>query len=304
MKKPSLVIMAAGMGSRFGGLKQITPVDHEGHVIMDFSIFDAMRSGFQEAVIVINPENEGDFRRLIGDRISARFPIRYAYQSLDHIPSCFSVPEGRVKPWGTAHAVLCAAETLNGPFAVINADDFYGAGAFSAIGNFLSENSCENEHAMAGYLLKNTITENGAVARGVCEVDRLGYLVSVTELTHIEKRSDGAAYSRDGGRTFTDIRADTVVSMNFWGFSASIIPALKTGFERFLSTILPADPLRAEYFLPSVVSGEIASWRAAVRVIPCHECWHGITYRDDMSSVTDAIAKMKRSGAYPDKLWL
>lgn len=295
--------MAAGIGSRFGGLKQITPVDAEGHVIMDFSIFDAARAGFGEAVVVIKPENKMDFRHLIGDRISARFPLRYVYQSLDHIPSGFTVPVGRQKPWGTAHAVLCAAETLEGPFAVINADDFYGAGAFASIGKFLSGNTAQNEHAMAGYLLKNTITENGTVARGVCKVDEFGYLVSVTELTQIEKRGGGAAYTGDGGNTYTELPPDSVVSMNFWGFSASIIPALKAGFESFLSGTLQADPLCAEYFLPSVVSEEIASQRAAVRVIPCNESWYGITYRDDMSSVTAAITEMKNSGAYPDRLW-
>ena len=298
MKKPVLVIMAAGMGSRFGGLKQMTPVDDEGHVIMDFSVYDAARAGFGGVIAVIKPENEADFRKLVGDRISKILPVQYAYQTLDALPDGFSVPEGREKPWGTAHAVLCAAPLIDGPFAVINADDFYGAEAFSAVGSFLSETHGENEHVMAGYLLKNTLTEFGSVARGVCQTDEQGLLVSVTERTHIEKRPYGAAYSTDGGETFTDVSGDSIVSMNFWGFSEGILPAFKNGFADFLTDVLPQNPMRAEYFLPSVVSGEIEKKRASVRVIPCRAKWHGVTYREDLQAVKTAISGMKTAGTY------
>lgn len=298
MGKKSLVIMAAGMGSRFGGLKQMTPVDDAGRVIMDFSVYDAARSGFDEAIIVIKPENEDDFKRLVGHRIEKLLPVKYAYQTLSSLPEGFSVPEGREKPWGTAHAVLCASPYITDSFAVINADDFYGAEAFAAAGGFLSSDRGENEHAMVGYLLKNTLTENGAVARGVCETDDNGRLISVTEHTHIEKRPGGAAYSLDGGKTFCDISGETVVSMNFWCFSNGILPAFKDGFLRFLTETLPQNPLRAEYFLPSVVSSAISSGDSSVRVLPCTALWHGVTYREDLQSVVDSIAALERCGTY------
>ena len=298
MKKPILVIMAAGMGSRFGGSKQTTAVDDAGHVIMDFSVYDAVNAGFSRAVIIIKPENEEDFRRLVGNRIEKLLPVTYAYQTLDSLPDGFSVPEGRTKPFGTAHAVLCAAPMLDAPFAVINADDFYGAGAFSAVGEFLSGEHGENEHVMAGFLLKNTLTENGSVARGICETDENGYLLSVTERTHIEKRPYGAAYSLDGGKSFTDISPEAVVSMNFWGFSEGILPAFRNGFEAFLKNDLPKNPLKAEYFLPSVVSGELASGRAVCRVLPCSEKWYGVTYRDDLGDVQAAIRRLEKEGKY------
>ncbi|MBR6259255.1 MAG: NTP transferase domain-containing protein [Oscillospiraceae bacterium] len=298
MKKPILVIMAAGMGSRFGGLKQMTAVDDGGRVIMDFSVYDAAKAGFGRAVIVIKRENEADFRRLVGERIEKLLPVTYAYQELDSLPDGFSVPEGRKKPWGTAHAVLSAADQIDAPFAVINADDYYGFGAFEAVGRFLSEPRGENEHVMAGFLLKNTLTENGAVARGVCETDEKGYLVSVTERTHVETRPNGAAYSLDGGKTFTDIDPDTVVSMNFWGFSTGILSAFREGFTDFLKNKLPADPMKVEYFLPSVVTGELTSGRGTCRVLPCAEKWYGVTYKEDLKGVQDAIARLEKEGKY------
>jgi len=290
--------MAAGMGSRFGGLKQITPVDDGGRVIMDFSVYDAARAGFERAVIVIKPENEADFRRLVGDRIEKTLPVTYAYQTPDKLPAGFTVPEGRIKPWGTAHAVLCAAPYLDGPFAVINADDFYGAGAFRAVGGFLSGEHGENEHVMAGFLLKNTLTENGSVARGVCKTDERGFLVSVTERTHVVKTPAGAAYSLDGGVTFTDISPESVVSMNFWGFSEGILPAFRDGFTEFLQNKLPADPMKAEYYLPTVVTRELESGRATCRVLPCEEKWYGVTYRDDLMGVKSAIGALEKEGKY------
>ncbi|MBR5381480.1 MAG: NTP transferase domain-containing protein [Oscillospiraceae bacterium] len=298
MKRPVLVIMAAGMGSRFGGLKQITPVDSGGRVIMDFSVYDAKRAGFERAVVVIKPENEADFRKLVGERIEKTLPVTYAYQTLDSLPAGFSVPEGRVKPWGTAHAVLCAAPFIDGPFAVINADDFYGAGAFELVGGFLRSEHGDNEHVMAGFLLKNTLTENGSVARGVCETDERGYLVSVTERTHVVKTPTGAAYSLDGGETFTDISPESVVSMNFWGFSEGILPAFERGFASFLENEAPKNPLKAEFYLPAVVSGELAAGKASCRVLPCAEKWYGVTYRDDLESVKNAVSSLEKAGKY------
>ena len=217
--------MAAGMGSRFGGSKQTTPVDDAGHIIIDFSIFDAVRAGFGRVICVIKPEMEAGFRAAIGDRIAEKGELRYAFQAVDRLPEGYTVPEGRVKPWGTAHAVLCALDQVEGPFAVINADDFYGAGAFKAAADFLTAPGDENEHAMVGYRVENTLTENGAVSRGVCATDDQGYLVSIDERTKIEPRAGGAAYTEDDGATWTFIPAGTPVSMNLWAFRRGIVPA-------------------------------------------------------------------------------
>ena len=235
MKKPVLVIMAAGMGSRYGGLKQIDPVDKEGQIIMDFSIYDAKRAGFEKVVFIIKRENEKDFREAIGDRIGKSMEVAYAYQDLDNIPEGFSVPEGRVKPWGTAHAVLSAADEIEGPFAVINADDYYGQHAFQVIYEYLTTNEDDDKYryTMVGYRLKNTVTDNGYVSRGVCELNDRKELVSVTERTRIEKREGGIAYSEDDGHTWNPIDGDTLVSMNMWGFTHSMLDEIKAGSRHF-----------------------------------------------------------------------
>ena len=221
MKKPTLVIMAAGMGSRYGGLKQIDPVDEQGHIIMDFSIYDAAKAGFEKVVFIIKKENEQDFREKIGDRISEKMEVAYVYQELTNLPEGIQVPEGRVKPWGTGHAVLCAANEIDGPFAVINADDYYGSHAFAVIYRYLTSHEDDERYryAMVGYQLENTLTENGYVARGICETDEEGYLTKITERTHIEKKEDGAAYTEDGGQTWVHLPKNSVVSMNMWGFT-------------------------------------------------------------------------------------
>ena len=300
--RPTLVIMAAGMGSRFGGNKQIAPVDDAGHIIIDFSIYDALRAGFGRVVCVIKPEMEADFRRAIGDVIAEQVDLRYAYQTLDAIPEGFSVPEGRQKPWGTGHAVLCALDQVEGPFAVINADDFYGADAFRVAGEFLVAGGDAHEHAMVGYNIENTLTENGSVSRGVC-VGKDGYLTDITERTAIEPRPGGAAYTEDGGASWTFIPAGTPVSMNLWAFREGVLEAFPRMFRDFLRDTVPANPLKAEFYLPNVPKALIAAGTGRVRLLTTHERWYGMTYREDAEAVRAAIAGMKAKGTYPEKLW-
>ena len=303
MNKPTLIIMAAGMGSRFGGSKQIIPVDDAGHAILDYSAYDALRAGFGRIVCVIKPEMEADFRRAIGDRIARHADLRYAFQTVDRVPAWFSVPEGRAKPWGTAHAVLCALDQVEGPFTVVNADDFYGRGAFEAAARFLDAAGDENEHAMVGYRIENTLTENGSVSRGVCARDADGCLASIDERLRIEPREGGAAYTEDGGATWRFIPAGTPVSMNLWAFRRGIVPAFEQGFEDFLRHDVPANPVKAEYYLPYVPKALIAEGRARVRVLDTDERWYGMTYREDVQTVQSAVARMKAEGRYPDRLW-
>lgn len=301
MAEPTLVIMAAGMGSRFGGLKQITSVDDQGHAIIDFSLFDARRAGFKKIVFIIKHEIEDSFKAAIGARMENFFDVQYVYQQLDRLPEGYSVPDGREKPWGTGHAVLCCRGTVTGPFAVINADDFYGRGAYEAIYSFLSADRPDSEYAMVGYKLRNTVTENGHVARGVCEIEN-GFLRDITERTHIEKRGSDAAYTEDGEH-FTPLSGDTTVSMNFWGFSTKMLDELGARFPAFLDRSLPENPLKCEYFLPFVANEQLQEGSASVRVLDCNETWYGMTYRADLDSVRAAIAAMKDAGVYPARLW-
>ena len=301
-EKPTLIIMAAGMGSRFGGNKQIAPVDDAGHIIIDYSIYDAVRAGFGRVICVIKPEMEADFHRAIGERVSRRVELRYAYQRLDALPEGFSVPEGRQKPWGTGHAVLCALDQADGPFAVINADDFYGRGAFEAAGRFLSQPGDPDEHAMVAYGIENTLTENGSVSRGVC-AGKDGYLADITERTTIEARPGGAAYTEDGGASWTFIPAGTPVSMNLWAFRDGVKRAFPRLFKDFLENDVPANPMKAEFYLPNVPKALIAAGNARVRLLNTDERWYGMTYREDAEKVRAAIAGMKDRGIYPQKLW-
>jgi len=300
--RPTLIVMAAGMGSRFGGNKQIAPVDDAGHIIIDFSIYDAIRAGFGKVVCVIKPEMEADFRRAIGDAVSGHVALSYAYQTLEAIPAGCFVPEGRKKPWGTGHAVLCALDQVDGPFAVINADDFYGRSAFKAAGEFLAAAGDANEHAMVGYNIENTLTENGTVSRGVC-VGRNGFLADITERTTIEPRDGGAAYTEDGGESWTFIPAGTPVSMNLWAFREGARAAFAGMFEEFMKKDVPANPVKAEFYLPNVPKALIAAGTARVRLLNTAERWYGMTYREDAEKVRAAIAEMKARGVYPEKLW-
>lgn len=302
MKKTALVILAAGIGSRFGGgIKQLAPVGPHNEIIMEYSIHDALKAGFNKIIFIIRRDLEKDFKQIIGDRISAVADVGYAYQSLSDLPEGFTVPEGRKKPWGTGQAILCCRELLDMPFAVINADDFYGCGAYEAIYSFLSADRPDSEYAMVGYKLRNTVTENGHVARGVCEIEN-GFLRDITERTHIEKRGSDAAYTEDGEH-FTPLSGDTTVSMNFWGFSTKMLDELGARFPAFLDRSLPENPLKCEYFLPFVANEQLQEGSASVRVLDCNETWYGMTYRADLDSVRAAIAAMKDAGVYPVRLW-
>ena len=305
MKKPVLVIMAAGMGSRYGGLKQIDPVDEQGHIIMDFSIFDAKRTNIEKVVFIIKKENEADFKEAVGNRMAEQMEVAYVYQDLHNIPEGFEVPEGRVKPWGTAHAVLSAIDEIDGPFAVINADDYYGRDAFQVIYDYLAthEDDDKYRYTMVGYKLENTVTDNGHVARGVCDTNEAGELVRITERTRIEKRNGGIAYSEDDGASWTELPGDTLVSMNMWGFTRSILDEIKAGFPAFLEKGLVSNPMKCEYFLPAVVSTLLEEGRATVAVLASADKWYGVTYKEDKPVVVQAIKKMKAEGRYPEKLW-
>lgn len=302
MKNPVLVIMAAGMGSRFGGPKQITPVDDKGHIIIDFSLYDAYRAGFRDVAFIIKREMEADFRERIGSRMEKYFNVSYIYQELDRLPEGYTVPKERSKPWGTGHAVACCKGQVEGPFAVINADDFYGRTAFSAIYDFLAANPAKGSYAMVGYRVRNTVTEHGSVARGVCETEN-GMLKGITERTHIVKQGTDAAFSEDGGETFTFIPGDTMVSMNMWGFANGLLDELWDRFPAFLDKNLPVNPAKCEYFLPFVVNEQLEDGSASVQVLPCEETWYGVTYREDLESVQNAIAKMKEEKIYEEVLW-
>lgn len=305
MKKPVLVIMAAGMGSRYGGLKQIDPVDNEGHIIMDFSIYDAKRAGFEKVVFIIKKAIEKEFKAGIGDRISRYMDVEYVYQELDTLPEGFEVPEGRVKPFGTGHAILSCKDVVDGPFAVINADDYYGVHAFQEIYNYLTENEDDEKYhyAMVGYILSNTLTENGYVSRGICEMDKDAFLTGITERTHIEQRDMGVQFTEDDGQTWEDIAADSIVSMNMFGFTASMLKELECRFPEFLKKGLEENPMKCEYFLPSVVSDLIEEDKADVKVLRSEDRWYGITYKEDKEAVVSAVQKLKDTGVYPQHLW-
>lgn len=306
MRKPVLVVMAAGMGSRYGGLKQIAPIDAQGHIIIDFSIYDAVKAGFEKVVFIIKKENEADFRAVIGDRLSRHVEVAYVYQDLHNLPEGYEVPEGRVKPWGTGHAVLSCLGEVDGPMAVINADDYYGSHAFSMAYDFLvrTEDTAEQfRYMMVGYQLENTLTDNGHVARGICVTDQDGYLVKINERTRIEKRPGMTAYTEDEGATWVEIPAGSTVSMNMWGFSASILQELQARFAKFLDENLTKNPLKCEYFLPFVVDELLAEKKASVKVMKSMDKWYGVTYKEDKPVVTAAIQKLKDQGRYPEELW-
>ncbi|NLK98365.1 nucleotidyltransferase family protein [Defluviitalea saccharophila] len=303
MKEPALVVMAAGMGSRFGGLKQIEPVGKNGEIIMDFSIFDARKAGFKKVICVIKKEMESDFKQIIGDRISKNVELVYAYQEIDDLPEGYKVPEGRAKPWGTGHAILACRDLIDGPFAVINADDYYGKNAFKLIYDFLinTEDDDYYRYAMVGYILENTLTDHGHVARGVCTTDENGYLKTIHERTRIEKRDGLIQYTEDGSHWVT-LPDKSIVSMNLWGFTPSIMEELKAAFPAFLDEALKNNPEKAEFYIPEVVNNLIKSKKALVKVLESKDRWYGVTYREDKDKIVEAITKMQEEGIYPDNL--
>lgn len=312
MKKPVLVVMAAGMGSRFGGLKQITPVTDKGEIILDFSLYDAMMAGFDKAIFIIKKENEAAFRDLLSERAGKYMDIQYVFQELTDLPEGYSVPSGREKPWGTAHAVLSARKAVDGPMAVINADDYYGPRAFQSIYGFL-ENAADDgkyHYCMVGYRIENTLTENGYVSRGVCETSQDGNLSSITERTKI-RWSDGLdgiesgkiVYTEDDGATWNELAKGTIVSMNFWGFTPSMMKEMENGFPAFLDKAMAENPLKGEFFLPGVVDRLISENKADVRVLRSMDRWYGVTYKEDLDAVKAALQSMKDKGEYPDVLW-
>jgi len=295
--------MAAGIGSRYGGLKQIDPIGPTGEIIIDYSLHDAIQAGFGRVVFVIKKELEEVFRERIGRQVEGRIDTRYAFQELTDLPEGFEVPEGRTKPWGTGHAVLAAREHIDAPFAVINGDDFYGRGAFQAIADFLrgaADGAGLSPFAMVGYPVENTLTDHGHVARGVCSVDATGKLVDIVERTRIERRDGGIAFTEDG-QTWQPIAEGTPVSMNMWGFTPALMQALEARFPAFLEGA--AGNLKAEYFLPSVVDAMVKEGRATVDVLPVRERWFGVTYQEDKPIVKAAIGKLVEAGTYPSPLW-
>ena len=303
MKKPTLVVMAAGMGSRFGGLKQMTPIDPQGNSIIQYSLYDARLAGFDKVVFIIKHEIEHDFREKVGRGVEPYFDVSYVFQELTScLPQGFTVPEGRTKPWGTGHAVLAARKLVDAPFCAINADDFYGAEAFRLAYDHLTHLKDEGDVAMVGYLLKNTLSENGYVSRGVCEMDETGRLTSLTERTHIVASADGPLMTEDL-RTYTRLEPDTVVSMNMWAFPHSMMTALEQGFPLFLREKLPQNPEKAEYYLPMAVDAEMQAGRAGVSVKTTHDKWYGVTNPEDKQDVVDAVARLAEAGLYPAPLW-
>ena len=302
-KKPVLVVMAAGMGSRYGGLKQIDPVGSQGEAILDYSIYDAHQAGFETVVIIIKEAIKKDFMETVGKRLEkAPVEIRYAYQELDKLPAGITIPEGRTKPWGTSHAVLCAREAIDGaPFAVINADDYYGKAAFKVIYDALASMTDPNGYCMVGYELGKTVTENGSVARGVCQTDENGYLTEVIERTSIETYPGGIRFLETG--EYNDLPADTTVSMNMWGFMPGFLEEIDARFGAFLKEAIPTNPLKCEYFLPLPVSQLIKEGKATVKVLTSPDRWFGVTYAADKPVVVAALKAMTDEGKYPDGLW-
>ena len=303
MNKPVLVVLAAGMGSRYGGLKQIDALGGNGEAILDYSIFDAYQAGFRTAVILIKEAIREDFMATVGKRLaSSPMEIRYAYQELNKLPAGYSVPEGRVKPFGTGHAIICAGEEVgNAPFVVINADDFYGRAAFQKMYEFLSAATDPFGYCMVGYELGKTVTDNGSVARGVCCTDAQGNLTTITERTRIEKYPGGIHFTEDG-ETWTDLPADTTVSMNFMGFMPSFLEEAKALFPKALDEILAKNPLKGEYFLPAIVQQMLTEGRATMKVLTSPDKWYGVTYAADKPVVVAALKKMTEDGIYPEKL--
>ena len=305
MKKPVLIVMAAGMGSRYGGLKQIDPVGPNGEVILDYSVYDAKRAGFVEVVFIIKHAIEKDFKEVVGARLEKQLKVHYAFQELDDLPEGYAVPEGRIKPWGTSHAIRAARDIVDGPFAVINADDYYGPEAFQVVYDYLTSTQDDEKYryAMVGYFVKNTVTDAGTVARGVCEYDENGYLTTVVERTKIEKVGGNARFTEDDGARWTDLAGDTLVSMNFWGFSRSMIDEIDSRLPAFLDKAMETNPMKGEYLLPGTVNELLGEGKATVKVLYSRDKWYGVTYKEDRPGVVAALQSKHDEGLYPTPMW-
>jgi hypothetical protein len=298
MSKPTLLVLAAGMGSRYGGLKQIDPVGPAGETIIDYSIYDAMRAGFGKLVFVIRHDIEQQFREIVGSRFEKRIAVEYVFQELDKLPPGYSLPAGRTKPWGTTHAILMAEHAIREPFAAINADDFYGRNAYSVLAQHLTSGT--PDYAMVGFILKNTLSAHGSVARGVSRVDANHYLTNIVEMMKIEPDGAGAKNTEPDG-TVTHLVGDEPVSMNFWGFTPALFPQIKVEFEKFLKRA--GGEQKSECYIPATVGDLVTSGQARVKVLRSPDSWFGVTYREDRPQVVESIRKLIAKGEYPEKLW-
>lgn len=306
MEKPVLVVLAAGMGSRYGGLKQMDPVGPSGEVIIDYSIYDAIKAGFEKVIFIIKHEIEEDFFNIVGKRLEKQIKVEYAFQEVDMLPEGFKLPEGRKKPWGTTHALLCAKHLINGPFAVINADDYYGPEAYKVLYEFLQsykQNEDKAHFAMVGYLVENTVTEHGTVARGVCVANKDGYLDSIVERLKVAKAESGGKFSEDDEKTWQPLPGGTLVSMNFWGLGSAFLEIAEKGMPNFLNENLPINPMKCEYLLPSSVDAMIKAGAVDVKVLKSGDVWYGVTYKEDKQAVQAAMKAKHEAGQYPTPLW-
>jgi len=302
MSTTSLVIMAAGMGSRFGGIKQLEPVGPSGEIIMDYSIYDAIEAGFNKVIFIIRKDLEKDFREIIGNRIEKLIPVEYVFQELDDLPTGFHKPEGRTKPWGTGQAILCCKDVVKEPFAVINADDYYGKEAFHKIYQFLNDSSYhENQYCMAGFVLGNTLSENGTVTRGVCKGEN-GVLKDIHETSGIKREGDHAVATDDAGNV-TSLDLNSLVSMNMWGFKPGLFSELEKGFVQFQESLTDADRMKKEYLLPEVIGGLIKKQKIEVFILKTSDRWFGVTYREDLEAVVRSFQELVNRGVYPSKLF-
>ena len=303
--KPALIIMAAGMGSRFGGLKQVTPLGPSGEMIIDYSIHDAIEAGFERVVFVIKHEIEEVFKEMVGKRIEEKIKVDYVFQELNVLPEGYSIPDGRKKPYGTGHAVWCCRNVVKGPFMVINADDYYGKKCFKLVYDFITKKSDDvKKHiVMAGYILENTLTENGSVSRGVCEIDKDGKIVSLTERTQIELHNGKAEYTEDGGQSWVAIPAGSYVSMNCWGFPEGVFDFFEKEFFKFLDTNLKDNPIKAEFYLPFTANAMQSEGLADITVLPTDDKWYGVTYSEDKQMVMNALKAKADNGVYHQNLW-
>lgn len=301
MSQPTLVILAAGMGSRYGGMKQIDGVGNHGEPIIEFSIYDAKQAGFENVVLIIKREHEEAFRQALTNKLEGKINVRFAYQDMCNIPEGFTVPEGRVKPWGTTHALLACKGIVDGPFAIINADDFYGRDAYKVIYDFLTTEVKDNQYAMVGYPCINTLTDNGTVTRGLCQEDENKCLASIVEIQKIAKK-DGHAVYEDNGE-WKEISDNSLVSMNFWGFTPAIFKDMEGIFAKFLQEHLEENPLKCEHVIPTAVGTLVAENKCSVKMLSSKDAWFGVTYKEDKPNVMQKIQEMKDAGIYPDQLW-